>query len=144
MIAQMGMGATLPLVRKPMHNPALYKTLGRNIAAARARVRPEGISQSGLAKRIGLTRGSVANIELGTQRPPVHVIWAIGLALGIEPSSLLPSSTELEAASGSVEITLEPAVERTVLESPRARAWLSMTRAKLESATTESSTKRSR
>lgn len=128
-----------------MDNPALYKILGRNIAAARARFRPESLSQSGLAKKISLTRGSIANIELGLQRPPVHVIWAIGTALGIEPSSLLPNSAELEAASGSlVEMTLEPAVERTVLESPRARAWLSMTRAKLESATVETSTKRSR
>jgi transcriptional regulator with XRE-family HTH domain len=127
-----------------MDNPALYKILGRNIAAARA-ARPERLSQSGLAKKIGLTRGSIANIELGAQRPPVHVVWAIGLALGIEPSALLPNAAELEAAAGAiVDIKLEPAVERTVLESPRARAWLSMTRAKLESATAQPSTKRSR
>lgn len=127
-----------------MDNPALYKILGRNVAAARASVRPEGLSQSGLAKRVGLTRGSIANIELGTQRPPMHVIWAIGMAVGIEPSSLLPNSAELEAAAGSlVDVKLEPAVERAVLDAPRARAWLSMTRAKLESAVVESSAKRS-
>ncbi len=128
-----------------MDNPALYKILGRNVAAARARVLPKGLSQSGLAKRIGLTRGSIANIELGTQRPPIHIIWAIGMALGVEPASLLPNSAELEAAAGAlVDVKLEPAVERTVLESPQARAWLSMTRAKLESATVETSAKRSR
>jgi len=128
-----------------MDNPALYKILGRNVAAARAHIRPDGLSQSRLAKRIGLTRGSIANIELGTQRPPIHVIWAIGMALGIEPASLLPNAAELESTAGSlVEVKLEPAVERAVLEAPRARAWLAMTLAKLESVEVEVSTKRSR
>ena len=116
-----------------MENPALYGILGRNIAAARARALPDRLSQSGLAAKIGVTRGSIANIELGDQRPPLHVVWAIGLALGVEPASLLPSLDELDASlDGRMAVELDPAVEKMMLASPRARAWLTMTRAKLE------------
>lgn len=127
-----------------MDNPALYTMLGRKIAGARARFAGGTLSQSGLAKMVGLTRGSIANIELGTQRPPIHVVWAIGHALGIEPAALLPNSAELEdtTAARPFEIQLEPAVERVVEESPRARAWLSMTRTRLDTAKPESPKRR--
>ena len=129
-----------------MDNPALYRTLGHRIASARSRVLAQGkpLSQSALAKRVGLTRGSIANIELGNQRPPLHVIWSIGQALGIEPSSLLPRLGELgeEAQSLVADATLEPQVERVIEEIPIARAWLSVTRRVVGPAQTDRSRKR--
>jgi transcriptional regulator with XRE-family HTH domain len=121
-------------VRKPTDNPALYKVLGRKIATARVQAAGGTLSQSGLAKKVGLTRGSIANIELGTQRAPLHVLWAIGHALGMEPASLLPHSTELEDAADALlqDHRFEPAVARVVEEMPIARAWLSATRSRLD------------
>lgn len=115
-----------------MDNPALYRVLGRKISSARTRGDAR-LSQSALAKKVGLTRGSIANIELGTQRPPLHVVWAIGQALGIEPASLLPHGGELkETAMGYLlDAALEPKIERVVGEMPIARAWLSATRTRV-------------
>lgn len=115
-----------------MDNPALYRVLGRKISTARNRGDAR-LSQSALAKKVGLTRGSIANIELGTQRPPLHVVWAIGQALGIEPASLLPHGDELkETAMGYLlDSGLEPKIERVVGEMPIARAWLSATRTRV-------------
>lgn len=82
---------------------------------------------------VGLTRGSVANIELGTQRPPLHMVWAIAQALDIDPTTLLPGPDELQEAANAVSDSppLEPAVARVVEEMPIARAWLSATRGKV-------------
>lgn len=66
----------------------LYVRVGRRIAAAR---NAQKLSQSQLATITGLSRGSVANIERGAQQPPLATLWTIGLALMIEPRSLLPT-----------------------------------------------------
>lgn len=110
----------------------LYRVLGQRIAAARANHAAKP-SQSQLARMVGLTRGSVANIELGTQRPPLHIVWAIAQALETDPTTLLPRPEELqEAAKGLTDAEpLEPAVARVVEEMPIARAWLSATRGKV-------------
>jgi transcriptional regulator with XRE-family HTH domain len=120
-----------------MDNPALYKVLGQRIADARRNYASQtgtDLSQSGLARMIGVTRGSVANIELGNQRPPLHVLWAIGQALGIEPRLLIPHSAELsESLLGSTKEAeaFEPRVKRVIEELPEARAWLAATRSQV-------------
>jgi transcriptional regulator with XRE-family HTH domain len=129
-------GGTLPAVRRATGNPTLYKVLGQRIAAARANHGSKP-SQSQLARMVGLTRGSVANIELGTQRPPLHIVWAIAQALDADPTTLLPRPEELEEAARAVtdSAPLDPAVARVVEEMPIARAWLSATRGKVGQAT---------
>jgi len=72
----------------------IYGQVGGRVAAARRR---KGWSQTDLAKRARLTRGSVANIELGRQRAPLETVWRIGEALGIEPRMLLPSMSDFSA-----------------------------------------------
>lgn len=65
-----------------------------------------------MAKRSRLTRGSVANIELGRQRAPLETVWRIGEALGIEPRMLLPSMSDFSAVVVAREaIDLPPQVE---------------------------------
>src|SRR5438552_1019421 len=90
---------------------SLYLLLGRRIAEARSKRSGGGWSQGQLAKACHLTRGSIANIEIGRQRAPFHTIWQIGAALGIEPRLLLPTLDELR------DSTAEPG-------SPRLEAWI--------------------
>jgi transcriptional regulator with XRE-family HTH domain len=126
-------GVTLPRVRKATGNPALYQLLGRKIANARSRHSDGPLSQSALAKKVGLTRGSIANIELGAQRPPLHIFWAISKALKIEPASLLPNSAELDGKARTMpnDSKLEPDVERVVEGVPHVRAWLTAARSRV-------------
>jgi transcriptional regulator with XRE-family HTH domain len=50
----------------------------------------KGITQDGLAKRIGMTRPSYANIEAGRQRIPLDVVWRAAVVLGVSISALVP------------------------------------------------------
>lgn len=68
----------------------LYRLVGQRIAAARGRM-----SQTRLAQLVGLSRGSIANIELGRQRAPLHTIWAIATVLKHDPRAFLPDPDHL-------------------------------------------------
>jgi transcriptional regulator with XRE-family HTH domain len=72
----------------------LYALLGFKIRQVR-----EGkkISQARLAEKVGLTRTSVTNLEKGRQRVPLHVIYQVAKALGVETAALLPVHADLEA-----------------------------------------------
>lgn len=56
-----------------------------------------GLTQLQLSARIGLTRGSVANIEAGRQSVLLHQFLAIAAALQLAPEQLLPAKTETPA-----------------------------------------------
>ena len=73
-----------------------------------------GWTQLDLSKRIGLTRGSVANIEAGRQSVLLHQFLAIAAALKLTPQQLLPAETETLPAG---EITDMP---ESVLEAVKA------------------------
>ena len=66
----------------------LYREVGRRIAAAR---NARNWSQTKLGTEASLSRGSVANIEGGTQQPPLWTIWKLAVALDVEPRSLIPT-----------------------------------------------------
>lgn len=70
-----------------MEVDGLYSEIGRRIKAEREAL---GFSQLDLAQEIGMLRTSVANIEAGKQRLPIHVLYAIATALAIPVSDLLP------------------------------------------------------
>ena len=65
----------------------LYTAIGRRVRSIR-RVRQ--LTQQDLAESIQRERTSVANIEAGRQRFPVHVLYDLAAALGVSPSELLP------------------------------------------------------
>ena len=65
-----------------------YRDLGVRLRAART---APGLSQAELAKRLKLSRASVANIELGKQRISVRKFVAWAEALGTTPAALLPA-----------------------------------------------------
>jgi transcriptional regulator with XRE-family HTH domain len=66
----------------------IYILFGRRVAQARDSA---GLTQSGLADKIGLSRASIANIEAGRQRIVLHQALEIADALSISSiSELLP------------------------------------------------------
>jgi len=81
----------------------LYRELGRKIRHARERS-GEKLSQEALAQRLGISRGSMVNIEAGRQRAPMHLLWQIAELLGTDLTILIPSREEMLATSRKVEL----------------------------------------
>jgi transcriptional regulator with XRE-family HTH domain len=79
-------------VSMSVNEDALYAHIGKQIRASR---RELNVTQSQLAKRVGVTRTSIANIEAGTQKLPLHLLYRICEALKVEASELLPTVVEL-------------------------------------------------
>ena len=73
----------------------LYQLLGDKIRRARERMEPK-MSQTALARKLGLSRVSVVNIEAGRQRAPMHVLWVIAEILGTELVLLVPRHDEYD------------------------------------------------
>ncbi len=67
----------------------IYKRIGQNVAKRR---RELGLSQTELAERCDITRGSIANIESGKQRATLHTLLDIAKALEVDMLLLLASS----------------------------------------------------
>lgn len=76
-------------VSKDMDADQIYKNLSKRIRALR---RSLGLTQDQLAKRVGISRASLANIEAGRQKVLVHHLFALANALDLEsPAQLLLS-----------------------------------------------------
>ena len=84
----------------------LYRELGRRIRQARER-NGEKLSQDALARRLGISRASVVNIEAGRQRAPLHLLWQIAELLGADLTQLIPRSEELLAPANQVRLDKE-------------------------------------
>ena len=67
------------------------RDLGANVRAARVAA---GLTQEGLADKVGVTRGSIANLERGAQAPTAYRLITIAEALGAETAVLLPAARE--------------------------------------------------
>ena len=65
-----------------------YKLIGENI---RTRRQSLNISQAGLAKKVGLRRTSITNIESGQQKIQIYTLFLISGVLNSPIYSLLPS-----------------------------------------------------
>lgn len=101
----------------------LYDVVGERIRGARD---AKNLSQAALAKRLGLSRVSIVNIEKGRQRPPLHVLWDIAEALGLEAAQLVPRQAEL--ADGAYQVQLDAstakAIETAANDDPATRRRL--------------------
>jgi transcriptional regulator with XRE-family HTH domain len=69
----------------------VYEAFGAEVRKQRDKL---GWTQLELSTRIGLTRGSVANIEAGRQSVLLHQLLAIASALKLTPAQLLPAGAE--------------------------------------------------
>lgn len=76
-----------------------YAAVGSRVRRARA---GRGMSQSVLAKQIGFTRSSVANLEAGRQRVALHLLVQIARALDCEPAALIPEVTAVSTVDDAV------------------------------------------
>ena len=82
----------------------LYRALGRRVAARRKVLE---LTQAQLANRVGFSRASIANIERGEQRLPLHQIYRLTTALGLsEISDLLPPLVPDETALMPEPVTI--------------------------------------
>jgi transcriptional regulator with XRE-family HTH domain len=77
------------------------------IAAAIRRERERvGISLSELAKRAGLAKSTLSQLESGTGNPSVETLWSLGVALGVPFSRLVdpprPTVTVIRSGDGPV------------------------------------------
>jgi transcriptional regulator with XRE-family HTH domain len=93
----------------------VYRLLGELVRSRREALQ---ITQEDLARRVGIARTSVSNIEKGRQRIPVHVLFALSDALGVEMANLLPSRG-LVLPSPSIQVhgmkkMAPPATERFI------------------------------
>lgn len=68
-----------------------YRYVGRKIRVLRTQ---QDLTQEDLARKIGMRRVSITNIEAGRQAPPLHTVYAIGTALGVNPKEFLPEPGE--------------------------------------------------
>jgi len=57
------------------------RMVGRNVKRLRIAA---GLSQAGLAERMGVDRAYVSGLELGKRNPTVLTLWHIGKALGVK------------------------------------------------------------
>ncbi len=65
---------------------AVYQAIGARVRMIRETL---GVEQATLAKRCGLSRPTIANMEAGRQRIYMHHIDKIAEALGTHPKGLL-------------------------------------------------------
>ena len=81
----------------------LYVDIGERIRKNRVK---SDLTQTDLAHVTGLTRSSIANIEGGRQRAPIHTLYMIAQALDTSIQELMPSSSELDLLA-----TITPALD---------------------------------
>lgn len=88
----------------------MYELFGSRLAAKRRDAR---LTQSELAKRVELSRASIANIERGQQNLPLHQAYRLAQALGLhDPHDLLPrSSTPTVAEPSKASVSIKPPKE---------------------------------
>jgi len=64
------------------------------------------LTQDDLATRVGLGRTSVTNIEQGRQHVPLHMLFELATAVGVEPAALLPKKQVEAPLSEAIQTAL--------------------------------------
>ncbi len=67
---------------------AWYADLGRRMKGMR---RAAGLRQQDVADATGVSRMTIANVEAGRQRPPLHRLLRVAALTGCQVTDLLPS-----------------------------------------------------
>jgi transcriptional regulator with XRE-family HTH domain len=104
---------------------ALYRAVGENIRNARGRSTPR-LSQEKLAKRLGISRASVVNIEAGRQHAPLHLLWRIAHILDKDLVMLIPRRADLLASATVVELNddMRKLIELEASDNPKLKKSL--------------------
>src|SRR5437667_11487663 len=77
------------LYNMQVNETVLYNLIGERIRRQRIQVE---MTQTELAKAVGVLRTSIANIEAGRQKPPLHLLYKLCMELGVEIAEILPSN----------------------------------------------------
>jgi len=89
-----------------MNPESIYLEIGERI---RVRRKANRLRQHELADRVGISRASLANMEVGRQKVLVHQLCAIAIALGLSPADLIPAPpTHLRADDLPLPADLKP------------------------------------
>ena len=89
--------------------------LGANL---RARREEQAISLSELARRSGIAKGTLSQLESGSGNPTIETVFSLSNALGVPVSSLLSERTEpdvLVVRSGDVDVLRGDAIDLRLL-----------------------------
>jgi transcriptional regulator with XRE-family HTH domain len=77
-----------------MDEVGIYVEIGRAISARRRNFK---WTQADLAQRVGMSRASIANIEVGRQRLLVHQLYLLAAALKLDdPHMLMPMAAPVQ------------------------------------------------
>lgn len=78
---------------KMISEERLYRSIGSKLRELReaSGYGAARLTQAELAKQVGLERTSITNIEKGTQKVPLHVVYRLSEVFSVEPSTFLPS-----------------------------------------------------
>lgn len=92
-----------------MNHDDLYKKTGLNLKTRRQEL---GFRQADVAKLVGISRPSLANIEGGKQAMTLHLFYKISSALGIDDArELLPAGVmDSQSIDQSDLLKIDPAV----------------------------------
>lgn len=71
----------------------IYKIVGQRIRQERNEL---GMTQAQLAKRIGVSRTSIANMEAGNQNFALDALYRLAKHLQVTPYSMLPTLGEVD------------------------------------------------
>lgn len=102
----------------------LYLDFGQRVRRARGPV-----TQAALAARLGMTRSSIANLEAGRQRIPLHTFLQLADTLGVIPTALLPELATSRREGPAVDISAEPESTQEFIRGALASIGLSVTTA---------------
>lgn len=98
--------------------PALISLIASSIRRERDRA---GLSLTELAKRAGIAKSTVSQLESGVGNPSVETLWALGVALGVPFSRLVdpqgPAVRVIRAGEGPVTYAERARYAATLLAS---------------------------
>lgn len=90
---------------------SVYTFLGARVKKLRL---AKPLTQAQLAKAVGVTRASIANIEAGRQKLSVDRLCDLGHALGVTPDALLPRESSKTLDEKLVELGGDRAAARWI------------------------------
>lgn len=110
----------------------LYKALGKNIRDLRATKQGANglLTQAELAKYVGLERTSITNLEKGSQKVPLHVLYAVCNTLDVDVVDVLPPLQEVVRRETSTQLDL---ISASAQQASAGRPILSKVLAELSS-----------
>ena len=86
-----------------MNPDPIYRHIG---AVIRERRKVFRMTQDKLAKRLAISRASLANVETGRQRLLVHQLYRLAAELGLRPGDFLPPAAEAVTKPGAATLPL--------------------------------------